>query len=142
MIIWAIFVALLHVNVSKAFNAACSYENGDKLPCKTALFSSETPFALSGTISMANDFFCEHTGLLANTELIAIPRGVCGFQEKVKLAENIGFKGIVFVNNDEDVFPVGATDGFISKVQHHLSQIILYLLLYNDHCYPRSAIHA
>jgi hypothetical protein len=86
------------------------------LNCQVALFSDSKRFNVKAKAHIFQSLnFCDYDVLAADSELqnfdgasiAVVKRGDCAFAVKVRNAEKIGFAGLVIVNKDDDIFPIG-----------------------------------
>jgi hypothetical protein len=116
--------------------------------CVTALFSSHRNFSVSGkAVYFEENKFCDqghaiNTALSENVPQIAVVhRGDCAFDTKAKVAAE-GFQGLIIINSDDALFPVGSQDSDFKSVIPVLlvgADVQRHLSSYNDDVDSRCA---
>jgi hypothetical protein len=86
--------------------------NANSVLCMTALFSSYANFTVKAPVFYFQDnMFCKSFRYPGAKNIIAVvPRGECAFDTKSRIADELGFAGLVIVNNDESLIPLGSQD--------------------------------
>lgn len=106
----------------KHFEALCLINDG-AFPCYNALFSPFN-YSVDGKLQISESlqYFCR---IDTNFEAVSYSqprigialRGKCSFEQKVVVAMESAFNALLIVNDNDDIFPVGASnEAFISKI--------------------------
>ena len=114
-----IFVVLLSLNPTNSneresiHDANCSI-NKNQFPCQIALFSLFN-FSLSNEINNQihiTNYFCngEQRKEKKTSDIAYSIRGYCSFDEKALNAMKLGYKLLIIVNSDDNLFPPGSSD--------------------------------
>ncbi len=111
--------------------ALCTFSNLYNIPCVVSGFSNEKNHSLDLTVSASlvystreksdsknildvyDDFCTMKNNLISSSStgsLAVAARGKCSFVKKVRVAQNLGYKALLLVNSDDDLFVVGGGD--------------------------------
>ena len=92
-----------------------------QLPCEVALFANAT-FDVIGPLIFFNDGLCNKMDYLhismsyVEGIIAAVERGNCTFEMKSTVAETLGFKALVVINNNSTYFPMGTNTNYRSTI--------------------------
>ena len=102
-------------------------EGGIPFSCSVAAFSTTADFILENiSIEFINTKLCKDdshiassssttTSTLSNNVIGIVQRGKCSFEEKVLQAQLMNsYSALIIVNNEDNVFPPSASEGFKS----------------------------
>ena len=129
MLIFSSIVALLLVRSASLttvdYNAQClfssssssslsssSFEQEKEVACQVALFS-HFAFNVSGDVRYSPDSdLCDGSTASASPDddrkfIAVVKRGVCSFETKAQTARSIGAIGLVVINSNSSIFPMG-----------------------------------
>ena len=89
--------------------------------CQTALFSSDKNYHVEDVFVLRKDinlcFASDNSTAWRRGGIIGVSRGECAFDVKARNANILGYKGLVVVNTDETLFPIGSQDAtYRSKI--------------------------
>lgn len=133
------------MEVDKSYQSHCTINNFT-IPCQVALFSMYNfNISVKMPISKELKYLCDNqeTELSQenpNNQQIGITtRGQCAFDEKAKNAIKQRYKGLIVVNTDDSVFPVGSqSQDYKSSIPVVMIGKSSYYDLFNssDYCLP------
>ena len=77
--------------------------------CDSAIFSADKNYDLAGPIEFVASDFCKNisTKHKSANMIAAVPRGNCSFDTKASVAYFASYQGLIIINSDLDVFPMG-----------------------------------
>ena len=116
--------------IDSQYLASCAFRviiTGEvyNIPCNIALFSSTLNFDIQGDLYYTYHDFCtssqapklSHRTPEQQKRILAVNRGICSFEVKVRNAISAGYDAVIIINNGPDVFPPATDSGFVTRGQ-------------------------
>ncbi len=120
MILSAVLLLLLAGStLSRAIKCSIALgQREDRVACINALFSAENIPLAQLPLFFHWDDICAPTAATRKTNGIAVAnRGKCTFEAKARVAEKLGYAGLIVINSNNTIFPMGPSDvNYKSKI--------------------------
>lgn len=83
----------------------------DRISCMNSLFSTQNDFPIAqSTLHISWDDLCTTSPFSSKKAIVIANRGKCTFETKARMAEQQGYSGLIIVNFNNTIFPMGSSD--------------------------------